>query len=179
MLAQLLCCSEPSDTHSPRAEWLTHSCLWVYWCVMHHRGLQNINVDCDLVISWVCLSWLMCSSRVHSVSVCLWGNLSFTPEYVIISTSWRCTLFLVHGNVLFSDRLLLKFAPHMPAHMYAEVHVKWDILLELHALVDRNVGWSRHISMSSTHKQYVYPMWREDMLMQQWCHRYGCQDLKP
>lgn len=130
---------------------------------MHHRSLQNINSQ--LGIWWYRgrLSWLMHGSRTHSVSVCLWGNLSFTPEYVvIISTSWRHTLFLVHGDVLFSGRLLLEPAPHVPGHtcVYEKVHVKGDISLELHALVDRNVGWSRRISMSSTHKRYVCPMWR-------------------
>ncbi len=50
----------------------------------------------------------MYGSRIHSVSVFLWGNLSFTPKYVIIFTSWRRTLFLGHGNVLFSDWLLFR-----------------------------------------------------------------------
>lgn len=174
----MLSCSEPSETHSPRAQWLMQSRLWVYWCVLHHMWLQNINAQWGIWWYRGCLSWLMYGSRIHSVSVCLWGNLSFTPEYVIISTSWRNALFLAQVNVLFSGRLLLELALHMPAHMcvFVKVLEKRDILLELHALVDRNVGWSRHISMSSTHKRYVCPMWQEKMPTQHWCHCYSCQE---
>lgn len=83
----------------------------------------------------------MPGSEIHSVSACLWGNLSFTPECVIISTSWRRMLFLANSNVLFSERIFfLEFALHMLAPMCVEtkVYMEGDGLLELHTLVDRN-----------------------------------------
>lgn len=124
----------------------------------------------------------MHSLETHSVSACLWGNLSFSPKLAIISTSWRCTLFLVPDDVLFSDRLHLELALRVsvPVRVYVRAHVNPGKFCQvLNVPVDFRVGRSHHISMSSAHKRYVCPMWREEMLTRRWCHWHGCQELKP
>ena len=140
-----------------------------------HYRTSTLNWRCA-DISVASAGW--CTAQEHALSVAVYDETChYLPERVIISTGWRRTLFLAHGDVLFSGRLLLESALHMPALTCA--YVNRDILLELRTLVDRNVGWSRHISTPSAHKRYVCPMWRQETLMQQWCHRYGCQDREP
>lgn len=76
------------------------------------------------MLSWRCgdtsvasAGW--CTAQEHAPSVAVYeGTCHYLPEHVIISTGWRRTLFLAHGDVLFSGRLLLESAlAHASAHV--------------------------------------------------------------
>lgn len=115
----------------------------------------------------VCLSWLISDWRRHSVSV-------YKKRYHL--PYWACNHFhqlLSHRafstpGILFTGRFILGFARHMQA---------CTVRLWHRTLVNGNMGWLRHISVSPTHKRNVCPRWQQETPMQYCSYTYSCWNL--
>ena len=168
--------------------------LQVYSCAAHHLSLQDINAQLEIWWYLGGLSWLMYGSRTHSVSGCLWGNLSLSPQacnhfhrltsHIVFST-WRCIIQWPAAFRIRSAHASAHVRVRESRHFAGTSHSCWQergmIAPHQHAINPQAVCLS-HVASGNADAAVMSPIWFAKMwslslliacflALQQWCEK--------